>query len=505
MSVGRAIAAGRSLLLLAVARVGVAVAAVCEHPRWKELHEVLSDAELHAEEYGELVPQRLVDLTDGLKFDWFRDRYQDCVEGLLSLVLYLALHDYNRRAALIELADQAARELNPLALQSGLNSWPLFGVVGDLGLLWQGGGKVAPLATEPWRLAPCTERPPGVIAPLLSAFSVGQDQSLSPLQLVRGLDPGALLVDAGVFDGTDWTLHGVLAGATVLGFEPVSRNLELFKARFPGRLGEALPDVEVAADASSGSSKACQLHTMLPVAPGEAVPRVAWADVFPPRATADGSTKRCAPTAGHAYIIGAALGEQVRALNMTARYDYSSVYDQAYMRGPPDQHYDRVAMTTLDRVFAELLAPAQSLIGQEMRTTIDILKVDVEGYEMGALRGAERLLSEGRVRYLAMEFHPGMLGSTGTDPQGLLEFLQHYCFSCQSFKIDRPLSFADFVARYTASVEALPVQGLGKLEDLLCVNSWWRGELPPLPRQPPVDTSWTWDEAGNGGMVMPSS
>merc|ERR1719388_761486 len=77
-----------------------------------------------------------------------------------------------------------------------------------------------------------------------------------------------------------------------------------------------------------------------------------------------------------------------------------------------------------------------------------------------------------------MEFHPGMLGTTGTDPQGLLEFLRHYCFMCHSFKINRPFTFEDFVARYTKSAAMLPLQGLGELEDLVCENIWWR---PPPP------------------------
>merc|ERR1711933_356845 len=105
---------------------------------------------------------------------------------------------------------------------------------------------------------------------------------------------------------------------------------------------------------------------------------------------------------------------------------------------------------------------------------------------MGVLRGAERLLAEGRVHYLVIEFHPGMLGTTGTDPEGLLRFLRHYCFLCHSLKIERPYTFPDFVARYLSSAEALPVQGLGALEDLVCQNLWWQPP-PPLTEAPDLD------------------
>merc|ERR1719277_1253714 len=121
---------------------------------------------------------------------------------------------------------------------------------------------------------------------------------------------------------------------------------------------------------------------------------------------------------------------------------------------------EEVAMTTLDDVFGSYLA-ARGGGRAPVAGGIDVLKVDVEGYEMGALRGAEQLLASGRVHYLVVEFHPGMLGSTGTDPLGLLAFLQHYCFLCHSFKIDRPHSLEEFVARYTSSADVLPVQGLG--------------------------------------------
>lgn len=312
-----------------------------------------------------------------------------------------------------------------------------------------------------------------MITPLLTTFSTDKGRGrLSSLQLAYGMRPGQLLIDAGVFDGTDWALAGVVAGATVLGFEPIAKNRRLFQERFPEAVAMELPQA---------ATPHCQFYTMLAVVPGEAVPRLKWNDVYPARnGCGGGDPKQVGDGHGHAFVFGAALGDQVKSLNMTTRYDYSSVADQGYLMGPKDLDIERVGMISLDRVFSEYLAPS----GHAPGAFIDVLKVDVEGYELGVLRGAEQLLSEGRVKIIMMEFHPGMLGSTGTDPAGLLAFLQHYCFLCHSFKIDRPLNFEDFVGRYTSSNAMLPLQGLGELEDLVCENLWWRPPPPLAPSQP---------------------
>ena len=66
------------------------------------------------------------------------------------------------------------------------------------------------------------------------------------------------MIDAGVFDGTDWSLMGILASATVLGFEPLLENRKLIDDRLPARL-----------QAEYGHGKS---HTFLQIEPGEAVP-----------------------------------------------------------------------------------------------------------------------------------------------------------------------------------------------------------------------------------------
>ena len=177
------------------------------------------------------------------------------------------------------------------------------------------------------------------------------------LRLARNLREGELLIDAGVFDGTDWSLQGILAGATVLGFEPLKENRRLIDDRLPVRLSE-----------HSLSRK----HSFLEVPPGEPVPLRPWRDVF--------------QGAGHSYIVAAALGERVRKLNMTTRYDYSSISDQGYLTGPPNMEVELIAMTTLDDVIYDYLPYDR----------IQLLKLDVEGATAvegpKPLRGHEELI-----------------------------------------------------------------------------------------------------------------
>lgn len=442
----------------------------CEDDRWKRLQGALNTA-YHHSDYDKAFSADVFELTQPENFQWYKTNYQDCVEGLLSLVLYLSLHsDEHRRGLLIDLASRTARELNPLALRKGLTTWPLFGLLHELNLVWQSGDPAAPLATEPLRQPPCEAPVPGIISPLLTAL---RGSGLSPLRLMKNLGPGSLIIDAGVFDGTDWSLAGVLSGATVIGFEPLPENHAVFEDRFPDALEKELIEANISIAATG---RPCKHYTLLPVTPGGRVPRTPWAEVFPPLHCQADSGQADSPVLGHTFVIGAALGEQVRDLKMLTRYDYSSIADQGYLTGPPDMEKQDVAMVTLDHIVGEYLAPS----GRAPGAAIDVLKLDVEGYEMGALRGAERLLSEGRVHYLVLEFHPGMLGSTGTDPRGLLEFLQHYCFICHSMRIDRPHNFTEFVARYTSSTDVLPMQGLGALEDLLCQNLHWRPPTTPF-------------------------
>ncbi|CAE7535539.1 CYP71D11, partial [Symbiodinium natans] len=356
------------------------------------------------------------------------------------MILYLSRVMEERRVSLLDLASRAARELNPLALKAGQSSWPFFGLMDQLQLIWQAGQHAAPLLTDPWRLPPACptlpsqpfrKGPEGSVEHLGGLAAAWGWQGPSPaqdfsnnsvLRLARNLRPGAILVDAGVFDGTDWSLMGILAGATVLGFEPLRENRKLVDERLPAQLHQhGHPQGTIA-----------QAYSFLPIAPGEPaqasdlaamtcrdfkvvmhgfaearrkltvyleVPRMPWLQIAPAgsrqRLSGDGTFPVTFPCDLSLRIPWLCDALQVRSLNMTVRYDYSSIADQGYLTGPPNMEDEEVALTTLDEIFGAYLSDIP---------TVELLKLDVEGYEMGALRGAEWLLSEGSCFLLA----PGM-------------------------------------------------------------------------------------------------
>jgi hypothetical protein len=50
---------------------------------------------------------------------------------------------------------------------------------------------------------------------------------------------------------------------------------------------------------------------------------------------------------------------------------------------------------------------------------IDLMKIDTEGHEPRVLRGAQKMLREGRVRAVLCEFNEHWLGKAGSSPEEL--------------------------------------------------------------------------------------
>ena len=124
----------------------------------------------------------------------------------------------------------------------------------------------------------------------------------------------------------------------------------------------------------------------------------------------------------------------------------------------------------------------------QSRDEIFLLKTDTQGYELNALKGAARLLNEGRVRFLMVEFSFGLQKASGTSPFDLLEFIYDRGFICtymayhtllktKKYGIvgDAPgfsqetVSFEEFVESLRI-VRAPETAGVSGWTDLLCAN-----------------------------------
>ena len=128
---------------------------------------------------------------------------------------------------------------------------------------------------------------------------------------------------------------------------------------------------------------------------------------------------RLAPTSEiHAFEPQARLAEQLFARLPGVTVNSVAVGDQAgsltlydYADRPGSQHASLVP-GVIDRVHRatpqESTVPVTTLdiyCAERGVASIDLLKIDVEGFELNVLRGAERLLREGRVSAIQFEFN----------------------------------------------------------------------------------------------------
>ena len=72
---------------------------------------------------------------------------------------------------------------------------------------------------------------------------------------------------------------------------------------------------------------------------------------------------------------------------------------------------------------------------------VDLLKLDVQGYELHALQGAKRIVNENREIKLLFEFWPYGLKQDGTNWGELIEMLEGFAMNIMSVRADNLIPF----------------------------------------------------------------
>jgi FkbM family methyltransferase len=118
------------------------------------------------------------------------------------------------------------------------------------------------------------------------------------------------------------------------------------------------------------------------------------------------------------------------------------------------------------------VVPAVALDGEIPDLRLDLLKIDVQGFELEVLQGAEKLIQTNPNLLLLLEFWPHGLHAAGCKPEELLDFLTSRGFAvyqlgrkldCLSFEFrpedwTKPSRFCDLVA--TRDIRTLAERGI---------------------------------------------
>ena len=72
---------------------------------------------------------------------------------------------------------------------------------------------------------------------------------------------------------------------------------------------------------------------------------------------------------------------------------------------------------------------------------VDLLKLDVQGYELHALQGAKRIVNENREIKLLLEFWPYGLKQAGTNWGELIEMLEGFAMNIMFVRVDGLIPF----------------------------------------------------------------
>lgn len=108
-------------------------------------------------------------------------------------------------------------------------------------------------------------------------------------------------------------------------------------------------------------------------------------------------------------------------------------YDETLAAMQKSQTHDtdiapRIGRTFAAQTFTVRTTPVDDFLAQQSIKRVDLVKMDIEGAEIGALRGMKRTIASSPNLVLVMEYNPQALKAFGHDPVAALNEVRSYGF-----------------------------------------------------------------------------
>jgi FkbM family methyltransferase len=101
----------------------------------------------------------------------------------------------------------------------------------------------------------------------------------------------------------------------------------------------------------------------------------------------------------------------------------------------------RIAHTFAAQTFTVRTAPVDEFLAVQGIKQVDLVKMDIEGAEIGALRGMQQTIAHSPNLKLVMEYNPQALKAFGHDPVGALQEIQSFGFAqVEAIEVDGRLT-----------------------------------------------------------------
>jgi FkbM family methyltransferase len=128
----------------------------------------------------------------------------------------------------------------------------------------------------------------------------------------------------------------------------------------------------------------------------------------------------------------------------------------------------RIGQTFAAQTFTVRTTPVDSFLASRGVSQVDLVKMDIEGAEIGALRGMQQTIANSPNLVLVMEYNPQALKAFGHDPVAALHEVQSFGFSkVEAIEADGRLTNLSHQPDHLQNLTAQLMQNMGVINLLL--------------------------------------